>query len=63
MRFAGSLNFGANLGFDNRWCSGCQETRLHRHGCCVSCKTSAVTIHQKAWGSPPRSRRNRKVEA
>jgi hypothetical protein len=59
MRFVGALNFGANLGFDHRWCAGCGEQRLHRHGDCVSCKTHSVTTRQKSWGTavPTRSMR------
>jgi hypothetical protein len=61
MRFTGALNFGANLGFDHRWCDGCKESRLHRHGLCVSCKTHAVTTKQKSWSVPPY--RRKKVDA
>lgn len=49
MKLRGQLNFGANLGFDRRWCTGCQEERLHRFAKCVSCKTEAVTFRQKPW--------------
>lgn len=51
MNFKGQLNFGANLGFDRRWCTGCKEERLHRYGVCVSpsCATVSQTVKQKAW--------------
>lgn len=57
MRLRGQLNFGANLGFDYRYCTGCQEERLHRFGRCVSwerCQTlESQTLRQKRWAPEP----------
>lgn len=48
MKFAGQLNFGANLGFAHLFCTTCAEERLHRYCKCVSCNT----LHESGSRTP-----------